>query len=205
MAELSNVELNIKEVINIVVKNIGLMFHRRNYMKSKSFTDKIIEHLNADKLYNFEIEHNNKNTKYSINIINQDVKNISNGSPIDDYLNKNIDAHKFLIVKSFSKKTYSQIIKDYKNVEIFTLFEFLEDIPAKEFIPQHILLNDEEKKELFESFGLNELGRIYSTDIMARYYGAKLNDVFRIIRHNLNSGTSIYYRFVVPGNMDIFI
>ena len=201
MAELSNLELNIKEVINIVVKNIGLMFHRRNYMKSKSFNDKVVEHLNADKLYNFEIE----NKKYSINILNQDVKNISNGSPIDDYLNKNIDTHKFLIVKSFSKKTYSQIIKDYKNVEIFTLFEFLEDIPAKEFIPQHILLNDEEKKELFESFGLNELGRINNTDIMARYYGAKLNDVFRIIRPNLNSGTSIYYRFVVPGNMDIFI
>ena len=111
MAELSNVELNIKEVINIVVKNIGLMFHRRNYMKSKSFNDKVVEHLNADKLYNFEIE----NKKYSINILNQDVKNISNGSPIDDYLNKNIDTHKFLIVKSFSKKTYSQIIKDYKN------------------------------------------------------------------------------------------
>ncbi len=201
MAELSNVELNFKEVINIVVKNIGLMFHRRNYMKSKSFSDKVIEHLNNDKLYNFEIDNN----KYSINIINQDVKNISNGSPIDDYLNKTIDTHKFLIVKSFSKKTYSQIIKDYKNVEIFTLFEFLEDIPAKEFIPEHILLNDDEKKELFESFGLNELGRIYSTDIMARYYGAKYNDVFRIIRPNLNSGTSIYYRFVVPGNMDIFI
>jgi DNA-directed RNA polymerase subunit H (RpoH/RPB5) len=205
MAELSNVELNIKEIINIVVKNIGLMFNRRNYMKSKSLNDKIIEHLNSDKLYNFEIENNNKNMKFSINIINQDVKNISNGSPIDDYLNKNIDAHKFLIVKSFSKKTFSQISKDYKNVEIFTIFEFLEDIPAKEFIPQHILLNEDEKKELFESFGLNELGRIYNTDIMARYYGAKLNDVFRIIRPNLNSGTSIYYRFVVPGNMDIFI
>lgn len=200
MSDLSNVELNMKEVINIVVKNIGLMFYRRNYMKSKSFSDKIVENLISDKIYNFDID----GTKYSINILNQDIKNISGGSPIDDYLNKSVDIHKFLIVKNFSKKTYSQIIKDYKNAEIFTIYEFLEDIPSKEIIPQHILLNIDEKKELLESFGLNELGRIYSTDIMTRYYGAKNNDVFRIIRPNINSGTSVYYRLVVPGNLDIF-
>jgi DNA-directed RNA polymerase subunit H (RpoH/RPB5) len=200
MAELSNVELNIKEVISIVIKNLGLMFHRRHYMKTKTFADKIVETLNNDKIYSFELE----GKKYSINIINQEIKNISSSSPIDDYLNKHIDVHKFIIVKYFSKKTYSQIVKDYKNAEIFTIYEFLEDIPSKEIIPEHKLLNSDETKELLESFGLNELGRIYSTDIMARYYGAKNNDVFRIIRPNINSGTSIYYRLVVNGNMDIF-
>ncbi len=200
MSELSNVELNLKEITNIVIKNIALMFNRRNYMKTKKFSDKIIENLINDKTFSFEID----DKKYNINIIMQDIKNISGGSPIDDYLNKNIDHHKFIIVKSFSKKTYSQIVKDYKNAEIFTIYEFLEDIPAKEFIPEHILLNDDDKKELLETFGLNELGRINSTDIMARYFGAKLNDVFRIIRPNINSGTSIYYRLVIPGSMDVF-
>ena len=201
MSDLSNVELNMKEVVNMVIKNLGLMFYRRNYMKSKSFTDKIVENLISDKTHTFELD----NIKYNINIINQDVKNISGGSPIDDYLNKNVDIHKFLIVKNFTKKTYSQIIKDYKNAEIFTIYEFLEDIPSKEIIPQHILLNSDEKNELLDSFGLNELGRIYSTDIMARYYGAKLNDVFRIIRPNISCGTSIYYRLVVTGTMEFFI
>ena len=36
MSELSNVELNLKEIINIVAKNIALMFYRRNYMKIKT-------------------------------------------------------------------------------------------------------------------------------------------------------------------------
>ncbi len=200
MSELSNVELNLKEIINIITKNIALMFYRRNYMKNKTFSEKIIENLISDKTYSFEIDEK----KYNINIIMQDIKNISGGSPVDDYLNKNIDHHKFIIVKSFSKKTYSQVVKDYKNAEIFTIYELLEDIPAKEFIPEHILLNDDNKKELLETFGLNELGRINSTDIMARYYGAKLNDVFRIIRPNINSGTSIYYRLVIQGSMDVF-
>jgi DNA-directed RNA polymerase subunit H (RpoH/RPB5) len=200
MSELSNVELNLKEIITIITKNIGFMFQRRNYMKSKNFSDKILENLLSDKIYNFEIDGN----KYSINIIMQDIKNISGGSPIDDYLNKNLDHRKFIIVKSFSKKTFTQVTKEYKNAEVFTIFEFLEDIPAKEFIPEHHLLNADDKKELLESFGLNELGRIYSTDIMARYYGAKLNDVFRIIRPNINSGTSVYYRLVIPGSLDVF-
>ena len=113
MSDLSNVELNAKEVVTIVVKNMGFMFHRRNYMKATSFHEKIIEHLINEKLYNFEIENNNKNIKFSIYIINQDVKNISNGSPIDDYLNKNIDTYKFIIVKSFSKKRYKIVNNNY--------------------------------------------------------------------------------------------
>jgi DNA-directed RNA polymerase subunit H (RpoH/RPB5) len=200
MAELSNVELNVKEMHKIIITNIGKLFKRRNYIKDAELPEKVVNSIINDKLYNFEID----DKKLSINIYNQDLKNISQNSPIDDYLSKNTDTHKFLLVKSFSKKTYTQVTKDYKNAEIFTIYEMLEDIPAKEIIPQHILLNADEKKELLDSFGLNELGRIYITDMMARYYGAKLNDVFRIIRPNLNSGMSIYYRLVVPGSQEIF-
>ncbi len=201
MSELSNVELNNKEMIKIIISNLGKMFYRRNYIKFDEFSETISEALITDKYYDFEID----DKKYSINIFIQDVKNISSGSPVDDYLSKKIDHHKFLLVKSFSKKTYIQVNKEYKNAEIFTIYEFLEDIPAKDFIPEHILLNADEKNELLDSFGLNELGRIYSTDIMTRYYGAKLNDVFRIIRPNISCGTAIYYRLVVTGNMEFFI
>lgn len=199
MSELANVEMNTKEMMTVIISNIGKLFKRRHYTDT-SLPDKVVENILADKSYNFDLS----GKKISINIMNIEVKNISNGSPVDEYLNKNIDYHKFLIVKSFSKKTYTQIQNDYKNAEIFTVFEMLEDIPAKEFIPEHNILNDEDKKELLESFGLNELGRIHSTDIMARYYGAKVNDVFRIIRPNLSSGTSVYYRLVINGSMDIF-
>lgn len=201
MSELSNVELNVKEMIRIISTNLGKMFHRRSYTTDASLSDKIVTALINDKMYNFELDNN----KFSINIMIQDVKNISSGSNIDEYLSKNIDYHKFFIVKSFTKKTYTQITKEYKNVEIFTIYEMLEDIPAKEFIPEHTILNAKDKAELLESFGMNELGRIYSTDVMARYYGAKLNDIFRIIRPNINSGTSVYYRLVIPGSMDIFV
>ncbi len=199
MTELSNVEMNQKELYKVVCENISHMLIRRKLIKT-NLTDTIINTIITDKMYNFELD----GKKIGINIINQEVKNISSGSPIDEYLSKNIDYIKFVIVKSFSKKTYVQVNTEFKNAEIFTIDEFLEDIPAKEIIPEHQLLNDEDKKELMESFALAELPRIHSTDMMARYYGAKINDVFRVIRPNLNSGTSIMYRVVVLGNMDIF-
>ena len=200
MSELSNVEMNVKEMMTTIISNLSKLFHRRNYIDKPELPQKVYDSILADKFYHFEV--NGK--KLSIDILNIDLKNISSGSNADDYLNKNIEYHKLLIVKSFSKKTYMQIQTEYKNAEIFTIYEMLEDIPAKEFIPEHNILNDTDKAELLASFGLNELGRIYSTDIMARYYGAKVNDVFRIIRPNLNSGLSVYYRLVVPGNHEIF-
>lgn len=200
MSELSNVELNIKEMVTIILSNIGKMLHRRGMIKKNHLPEKVVEHILSDKMHNFELDGH----KLSIHIMNFEIKHISANSPVDEYINKNGEYYKFIIVKNFTKKTFSQITKDYKNVEIFTTFELLEDIPSKEFIPEHNILTPEEKTELTASFGLSELGRIYSTDIMSRYYGAKLNDIFRIIRPNLNSGTSIYYRIVIPGSMEIF-
>ena len=37
---------------------------------------------------------------------------------------------------------------------------------------------------------------------MARYYGAKVNVIFKIVRININSGFSTVYRTVIPGSLD---
>jgi DNA-directed RNA polymerase subunit H (RpoH/RPB5) len=201
MSELSNIELNYKEIIEIVITNISKMFVRRMYIDDMDkLIPVIIKEINTNKSYNFSIG----DKKVSINIMNQELKNISKGSPVDDYLGKNTDHHKFLLVKYFSKKTYKQVNEDYLNAEVFNIHEFLEDIPSKLFIPEHTLIIGEKREELLETFSLKEFGRIYSTDMMVRYYGAKLNDIFRISRPNINSGMSIYYRIVVPGSLEIF-
>ena len=67
-----------------------------------------------------------------------------------------------------------------------------------------MIINDD-RIEILKTFALREFGKIYSTDMMARYFGAKINDIFRIERPNINSGISIYYRIVIQGNLDIFL
>jgi len=197
MSDLSNIEMKNAEIITTVMINLEKLFKKRGY---GSISEDNIKEITINKMANFKIG----SKKFSINIMNQDVKNISSNSPIDEYLRNNIDHHKFLIVKYFAKKTYKQINSEYKNVEIFSIYELLEDIPSKLFIPSHTLVENQDREELLKTFTLKEFGRIYSTDMMARYYGAKLNDIFRIERPNINSGISIYYRIVVPGSLEIF-
>ena len=199
MTELSNVEMKNKEIYEKILININKLFIRRGYT-DMMFDNNIIKEIDTNNVADFIL----KDKKFSINIMNQEVKNISSNSPYDEYLSENLDTHKFLIVRTFSKKTYKQVNDEYVNAEIFNISNFMEDIPSKNYIPEHTLINDEDKKELLDTFSIKELGKIYSTDMMARYYGGKINDIFRIKRPNISSGYSIYYRVVVPGSLEIF-
>lgn len=200
MSDLLNIEMKNAEVFDTILLNIGKMFITRGYT-DKLLPSDIIKEIHLNKVANFTLD----TKKISITILNQDVKNISSNSPIDEYLSKSIDTHKFIIVKNFAKKTYKQINSDYKNCEIFFFHEFLEDIPSKLYIPKHTLIINDDRIEILKTFALREFGKIYSTDMMARYFGAKINDIFRIERPNINSGISIYYRIVIQGNLDIFL
>ena len=186
---------NNKELLDILILNIEKMLQRRKLIKK--FTETQYNELKTDKI-NYIEEPN----KVSINIINNTITNISSGSNIDDYCSKKIDYNKFIFVKSFNKKVYKQIKTNYKNIEIFFINEFYEDIPKKDIIPEHILLNEDEKKELLTHFKLSELSKIHNTDMMSRYYGAKINDIFKIKRYNINSGISTSYRVVIKGSVD---
>lgn len=204
MAEITNVIMNNKEKMEECIKNLLLLFQRRGYFN----TD------NSNKIKSIMDELLDKNTsiiksdKMKIMIYYNDVelKNISTGSDIDDMLSKNLDTHKFLIIgKMTQKKIYKQITSDYKNAEIFQIHEMLEDLPSKTFIPEHILLTKDEVEEIKKYYEIENMPHIYNTDIMSRYYGAKVGDVFRIKRYNLNSGISTYYRKVVNDGSIYFI
>jgi DNA-directed RNA polymerase subunit H (RpoH/RPB5) len=186
---------NNKELATIVYQNAFKMFIRRKYVDSEDET-KLEEFINNKVAY-FD------NSKLSMYYIDGNLTNISSGSNIDEYCSKKLDYHKFIFVSNFSKKVYKQIKTNYKKVEIFFIHEFLEDIPSKDIIPEHILLTDEEKEQLTQTYKLNELSKIFNTDMMSRYFGAKVDDVFRIKRYNINSGISTAYRVVVKGPSDI--
>ena len=79
----------------------------------------------------------------------------------------------------------------------------MEDIPEKHIIPAHELLNKVDREELLQNLNIKNLKKIFTTDMMSRYYNAKTNDIFRITRHNMTSGRGIDYRVVVPGKIDL--
>ena len=191
---LNNVMMNNNEKIRECMINILKLFKRRNYFKTDN-TDKI------DKMIN-DIKTNSKtyliddNIKIAIYYKDMELKNISSGSDVDEFLSKKTDHIKFIITKEFSKKVYKQV-NENKDCYIFHIFEMLEDIPSKNIIPEHQLLTEDEKEELNKLFDIKLFPKIFNTDMMSRYYGAKIGDIFRIKRLNLNSGKSTYYRRVI--------
>jgi DNA-directed RNA polymerase subunit H (RpoH/RPB5) len=196
-----NIELNSKEINNIVCLNILKMLYRRKLIDDVDVTyTEIGDDINQKAIIEFKL---NDNSKCSIYSINTKLNSITQGTPVDDYLSNNITIHKIVILKDAAKKVLKQILLDYKNAEFFFEHEMLEDIPSKIFIPEHILLNEEESIELLSKFSEHELSNILNVDMMARYYHAKVGDIFKIIRPSIVAGNSIFYRKVIHGSLDI--
>lgn len=200
-----NVEYSTKELNKIVIENVLNMLSRRKLLKSPA---EAMKKLGDDFLNKpiFEVALDNKTvigSVVSINLVNAKLSSIVQKTPLDDYLSNNVDVHKIIICKDVAKKVVKQIVSEYKNAEFFFESEMLEDIPSKVFMPEHQLLQEDEKKELFDKYAEAELARMFVTDMMARYYSAKVGDVFRIIRPSFTAGKNVFYRRVVNGSWDI--
>lgn len=199
MSTLTNVQMSAKEINKIIVTNLAKMLYRRKQVDNlDSLVSKLNDLVSAKNIFDFEVNNN----KFSIYILSSKLMSITQNSPLDEYLSNNLDYHKFIIISKASKKSVRQVINNYTNCEFFHERELLEDVPAKNIIPEHQLLSEADKEKLLEKFKLSELSKIYSTDIMVRYYNATVNDVFRIIRPNITSGKSIFYRVVVQGKVE---
>ena len=194
-----NFLLNNKEINSNIVKNVLLMLKRRQKIDDvDSIFNSLQDDINSTTVFKFT----SNNNKFGINILNSKLNSIISKSPLDEYLNSNLDVHKIIIIDNPSKRAVKQLYSSYQNCEFFFLREMIEDICAKVFVPQHIVLNNEDKDDLLKRFKLKDLSKILSTDVMSRYYDAKVDDVFKIIRPNITTGHSIFYRVVVNGKID---
>ena len=196
-----NVEYTPAEINKIVIENTLRMLERRNVIKKwETYMGKLGDDFTSKSIFTVVLE---DKTSVSINLISMKLTSIVQKTPLDDYLSNNIDVHKIVICKDVAKKVVKQIVSEYTNAEFFFESEMLEDLCDKIFIPEHTLLNKEQKTELLSKFSELELSKMFVTDMMARYYGAKIGDIFRLIRPSITSGKNVFYRKVVNGSWDI--
>ena len=196
---LAIIEYTIKEIHQMIFENALKMLWRRNLISNyKSILSKNLE-ITSNKEIKLKLD---DGSFASIYIVNGKVTSISNNSPIDEYL-KDTNILKILVIEDPSKRVFKQVIEDYPNTNIFFFHDFMEDIPSKNIIPIHNLLTDEEKNELLSNFKNNNLKKIFTTDMMSRYFDAKVDDIFRIERLNITSGKGVDYRVVVQGKLDL--
>lgn len=126
------------------------------------------------------------------------LDNIIENDKTDDFL---------LIVLTFDKhlNSFIKLIKNKysKDIQIFLISELQMNVLKHELQPLFILLNDDEKVELLDKYDIKpeQLPLMKINDPVAKYFNAKIGDVFKIIRKNMvgrnrTSGQGIYYRIV---------
>ena len=205
---MSDIVINTNDIVINKTKKIQTAIHtlcriliERKYT-TKSLDDlikKITPSINDDEM-SFTID----DKSYGIKFINVNWNSINKDPSIANFLNKNSDNHKFIIVNKLSPKAMKQIL-EYKNTEIFTLDELLIVIIDHNIVPLHVLLSEDEKNKYFSVFNHHprDMKKILLNDPVARFYGAKVGDLFKIIRSSVTSGKEIDYRIVIPGEIKL--
>ena len=84
-------------------------------------------------------------------------------------------------------------------VECFNISELMVNITEHAYVPKHILLTEEQKKDLMKRYRIkeNQLPKILRTDPVAKYLGLKRGDVVKIIRSSETAGKYVTYRITV--------
>jgi DNA-directed RNA polymerase subunit H (RpoH/RPB5) len=108
-------------------------------------------------------------------------------------------------------KLNTQMVDDLKRytekmkITIFQGDYLLFNITKHFLVPKHHLMENEEMKDFLkdkEKGFVHKLPKIYESDPISRFYGAKVGQIFKIIRENLSDDSMIryseFYRYVVP-------
>ena len=105
---------------------------------------------------------------------------------IVESMEKESIASAIIVVKNKASNYAKQATKRFEPVfhlELFYENDLLVDITEHFLVPPHILLSEEEKKEV--------------NDPVSRYYGFKPGQVIKIIRDSLVGGRTVAFRVVL--------
>ena len=201
---ISNFEYDINEQLEAIISNVFKMLQYRKLINK--FTNETIKSAihQIKKKMEYDIKLNVKDRKnddlYKLIILNEDLERLTSGTDTLSYMSKYPNIHKIIIVNSINKNIELQIMSKPKT-EIFIRSYFMINIAEYKYVPQHILLTDDEKKKVVDEYNipLNNYPKIMLSDPMSKYCNANIHDIIKIIRPSAVSGFVFYYRYVIKG------
>lgn len=182
-----------------LITNVVKMLNNRKIFDVENINETVSKILAQNPTdYVYVIKTNNG--KYSVKIYDQKVTSINKTSTVGMFLRTN-PKNNILIVESIYAKIEKEINILYPNTEIFLIDNLMIDIVSHVTVPKHELLTKDEVASFEQKYGIKKkfLPHILMTDPVTKYYNAKPNDIFRIVRPSMVSGESVIYRIVVKG------
>jgi len=190
---------NLEDVVKDRIKS-------KNYTKSIELLNQIYERKKGELIkkiyvyYYYNVETKKEDTKVKINDVIMKITSVQKDNP---------DVKDILFISE--SKPNTQMIDDLKkfkekmHVEIFLADHLLFNLTKHFLVPKHHLMSEEEQKMFLkdkEKGLVNRLPKIYDNDPVSKYYGAKVGQIFRIIRESISDDTMVknseFYRYVVP-------
>jgi DNA-directed RNA polymerases I, II, and III subunit RPABC1 len=151
-----------------------------------------------DLVFNKKNEENKIYVHFYIESKNFGKKELTNILTVIDekYGSDNINI--LIVLEDKPTSTIQKELEENDNIEIFFAKKLMFNITKHVLIPKHKLLNESEIKEILDKYQCkkNQLPKIQYEDPVARYYGAKVGDVFEIVRPTPTTGIFKVYRVV---------
>lgn len=152
-------------------------------------------------IYIFDEE---KNKKFYVHFFN-DTKSFSKNN-LKDLMKKLLDTYEdesMPVIVLLRDKENSMVTRElqkpiYANVEIFYQPYMVINITRHDFQPLFHLMTKEEEDEFLQKYNITKgkAPKMLKTDPVAKYYGAKTDQIFKITRRSGVSGEVSYYRVV---------
>jgi DNA-directed RNA polymerase subunit H (RpoH/RPB5) len=209
--QLLPLELNSEERKKKVLSNIIKMLTNRKLLKMENLNDNIKNLLQQDsdnEIYKIKLENpeayydKSIGNIYYVKLLHQKITGVSKNSNIGDFIYSLKNAPKLIVASAITNKALQQLQEEFPNSEVFTEPELMIDLVSHVAVPKHEVLTEEETKIFLQDYILKkrQIPEMFISDPVAKYFNAKVGQVFRIIRPSEVSVESIYYRIVIPGS-----
>lgn len=202
---------NNEEDIDLIKQNLIRMLVERKLINKVNEKQKVndIKKIKKDQFVIKTDNEENYNSKINngeilIKIFNYHITSTAKGSEIQEFILKNINEYKILIIDEISEKSIKNlkslsIENELGSLEIFTFFELFFIVIDNMLQPKFIPLNKEEEKQFLEEYPTvkkRDMQIILSTDPISKFYNLKTNNIVKIIR-TTPVGLSYCYKVIL--------
>jgi DNA-directed RNA polymerase subunit H (RpoH/RPB5) len=220
---LLSVKKDSSTITETVLLNIVKMFRDRGWVFEENidkYTQQLIKNINDNNIFKLRLDveiesekpkrKNSKDSKKKeednfdgkivvIKILPEKITSIVKSPIIGDFIDKNRENHKLLIVNSISDKSKRQLLLN-KNMEVFVEEFLMQNLLSHVCSPKYEILSKEESEAFLKEYNAlkKQMKNMFDSDPASMYLNLKINQIVRITRDSEVTGFSIDYRIVVP-------